>query len=90
MMEGVTRDESTKGGRPILEGTKLSVLQIVELVHDHGMDPDEIVTAYADIDSTDMVHTALTYYNDHKDEIDNLRDQQSSAKRQLQERGLNF
>jgi uncharacterized protein (DUF433 family) len=58
------------GGRPRLEGTRLSVEFIVKQI-EAGDTPTDIVELYPDGYITlAAVHSALSYYHDHKAEID--------------------
>ena len=59
----------TCGGKPRLEGHRITVKQIVLNYQREGMSPDEIVSAYPTITLSD-VHAALAYYYGHQAEID--------------------
>lgn len=50
------------GGQPRIEGRRISVLQIVEWIHEEGMAP-ETVAAEFDLDMAD-IYRGLTYYYD--------------------------
>jgi len=59
-----------RGGRPCIDGTRITVMDIVKLER-MGLLPDEMRTHYASRPLTlAEVHAALTYYYDHKVEID--------------------
>ena len=59
-----------RGGRPCVEGTRITVMDIVALAH-QGLSPDEIGNYFSSRPLTPAeVHAALTYYYDHKQEID--------------------
>ena len=56
------------GGKPRIAGRRISVQNIV-IWHEHqGMTPDEISTEY-DL-TLGEVHAALSYYFDHREEVD--------------------
>lgn len=57
-------------GRPIVLGTSYKVKEIViDTIH-HGYSPEEIcVQRYNELNLA-QVHAALSYYFDHKDEMD--------------------
>jgi excisionase family DNA binding protein len=56
------------GGQPHIEGRRISVMQIAEVHTDLNWKTEEIAEA---LDLTlDEVHTALSYYYAHKEEID--------------------
>jgi len=71
-MSDIVSDESIMGGQPRIEGRRISVLQIVEWIHEEGMAP-ETVAAEFDLDMAD-IYRALTYYYDHIDEMSEWRD----------------
>ena len=59
----------TCGGKPRIEGHRITVKHIVLDYQRGGMSPDEIVSAYPTLTLSD-VHAALAYYYDHQAEID--------------------
>jgi uncharacterized protein (DUF433 family) len=56
------------GGQPRIAGHRIRVQDIV-LWTEQGQFPDEIVSSFPQLSLAD-VHAALTYYYDHRDEID--------------------
>jgi uncharacterized protein (DUF433 family) len=57
------------GGKPCVAGTRIRVWDI-HVWHDlRGQSPEEIVAAYPQLSLSD-VHAALSYYLDHRDEIE--------------------
>lgn len=64
----ITQNPEISGGEPIIEGTRISVRLIVEW-ENTGKSADEIVAMYPHITHA-QVYDALSYYYDHKDEID--------------------
>jgi len=57
------------GGKPCLRGTRTKVSEIARR-HEHmGQTPDEIVDALPHL-TLAAVHAALTYYYDHREEIE--------------------
>jgi uncharacterized protein (DUF433 family) len=59
-----------RGGRPCIDGTRISVMDIVSLER-LGVPLDGMQTHYSSRPLTRAeVHAALTYYYDHKTEID--------------------
>lgn len=56
------------GGRPVIEGTRLSVKLIVGWAR-MGMTPEEIAAHYPDV-SIVQIADALAYYKDHPEEIE--------------------
>lgn len=60
----------TLGGKPIVEGTRISIPQIGEDHAKFGWSPEEIQEAYGL--ELAVVFAALSYYYDHKEEMDAL------------------
>src|SRR5438477_12813069 len=59
----------TCGGRPRIDGHRITVEDVAIWHERMGMSPDEIVSAYPSITLAD-VHAALAYYYDHRERID--------------------
>jgi uncharacterized protein (DUF433 family) len=57
------------GGRPRIDGHRITVEDIAVWHERMSMSPDEIVSAYPSITLSD-VHAALAYYYAHRDAID--------------------
>jgi uncharacterized protein (DUF433 family) len=57
------------GGRPRIDGHRITVEDIAIWHERMGMSPDEIVSAYPTITLSD-VHAALAYYFENRDRID--------------------
>lgn len=57
------------GGKPCIRGTRIRVWDIHVLHNLRGNSPAEILTAYPQL-SLSNVHAALSYYLDHRDEIE--------------------
>jgi len=77
----IVETEDVLGGKPRLKGQRISVLQIAELVLDHGDDP-ATVADQLDI-SLAEVHEALAYYYGHPDEMNEQRRQQNELVEEL-------
>ena len=64
----IAQKEDFAGGKPVIEGTRIKVSQIV-IEHEHmGWTADEIVTAHPHL-AMAQVYDALSYYFDHLEEI---------------------
>ena len=63
-----------------IEGRRISVLQIVEWVHEEGMDPETVATEF-DLDMADIYH-ALAYYYENIDSMDVWRDRRERRVRE--------
>ena len=68
-------------GVPYIMGTRLKISQIAIQHQEWGETPEQIQQAYPQI-SIAQVHSALSYYYDHKAEVD----AQITAEKQLAER----
>ena len=64
----IVRVQGVCGGRPVIEGTRLSVRLIVGWAR-MGMTPEEIAAQYPGV-SVVQVADALAYYKDHPEEIE--------------------
>ena len=76
----IVKTEDTLGGKPRLEGRRISVLQIGEMVIDAGKSPERVADELEI--GLDEVHEALAYYYRNIDEMNELREK----KRELRER----
>ena len=56
------------GGKPCIAGTRIRVQDIWTWHELQGLTPEEIVTQFPQLSLAD-VHAALTYYHDHREEI---------------------
>jgi uncharacterized protein (DUF433 family) len=64
----IVYDLDIRSGRPIIEGTRIAVQDIVEYFT-HYKDIDRVLLALPGL-SPAQVHSALTFYYDHKLEMD--------------------
>ena len=67
--EHIAKTPGVCGGKACIAGHRIRVMDIVGLHERSGLSPDEIVDQFPSITLPD-VYAALTYYFDHKDEID--------------------
>jgi uncharacterized protein (DUF433 family) len=71
----------TRGGKPRIDGHRITVADVAIWYERMGMSPDEIVSAYPTINLTD-VHAALAYYYEHRERIDaDIRETEEAADR---------
>ncbi len=66
----ITRNKKVRGGVPVISGTGIRVLDIVIRYEIMGQSPEDIIVALPQI-NLPQVHDALSYYYEHKSEIDN-------------------
>jgi uncharacterized protein (DUF433 family) len=58
-----------RGGKPRIDGHRITVEDVAIWRERMGMSPDEIVSAHPSISLSD-VHAALAYYYEHREQID--------------------
>ena len=68
----IIRIEGVRGGDPITREASVSVRAIVEITYRLKQTPQEIVESYAPTMTLAQVYDALSYYHDHKEEIDGI------------------
>lgn len=64
----VERKPGVHGGRPVIKGTRFPVSSIVQN-HRRGLSVDEILLEFPHLTSA-QVYDALSFYYDHRDQID--------------------
>ena len=76
----ITRREGVKGGRPIIAGTGMTVLAVVDL-YQQGVSPEEILREHFPQLTMDKVFAALAYWKANEAEIDGWfrRDEEAEA-----------
>src|SRR5687767_448552 len=73
----IEQTPGTCGGKPRIAGTRIKVSLIATLSERNRMTPDEIVEAYPHL-TLAQVHSALAYYWEHRDEVEQeIREEQS-------------
>lgn len=77
---GIVSTDDVFGGEPRLEGRRISVLQIAELVFTHGQSPEHVADQL-DVSPAE-VHTALAYYYDVED-LNELRERHCELEEEL-------
>ena len=64
----IVKEPGYCGGKAAIDNTRIRVNNVVFL-HKEGKTPDEVLVEYPDL-SLAQIHAALTYYYDHKEEIE--------------------
>jgi uncharacterized protein (DUF433 family) len=82
-MSEIVSTDGVMGGQPRIDGRRISVLQIVEWVHEEGMDPETVATEF-DLDMAD-IYRALVYYYENIDSMDTWRDRRERRVRESRE-----
>jgi uncharacterized protein (DUF433 family) len=67
----VERRPNVQGGEPVIRGTRFPIRSVVVYVYRQGMTPEEMVREWKHL-TLAQVYDALSYYFDHKAEIDRL------------------
>ena len=77
----VWRRPGVCGGAPVIRGTRFPVRSVVEYVLRQGMTPEEMVRGWPHL-SLAQIYDALSFYYDHKSEIDrDIRAEQRAFER---------
>jgi uncharacterized protein (DUF433 family) len=69
----VVQVAGSRGGRPIVRGTGLTV-ELLARFHRMGASPDELIATYPQLTPA-ALYDALSYYHDHRDQIDRAIDE---------------
>ncbi len=64
-------DPKISGGKPIIRGTRIGVMEIAIRYELMGMSADKIVDEYPHL-KLEQVHDALSYYYEHKAAFDKM------------------
>ena len=83
-MTEIVSTDGVMGGQPRIENRRISVLQIVEWVHEEGMTPETIATEF-DLEMA-AIYRALAYYYENIDEMSTWREQRANRIRNSRER----
>jgi uncharacterized protein (DUF433 family) len=85
-MPEIVRDDDVMGGDPRLEGHRISVLQVADLVLDADHSPeyvaDQLGLTLAE------VHAALSYYYDNPSEMESVRERHRDLEATLADRAV--
>jgi uncharacterized protein (DUF433 family) len=72
----IVKTEGVCGGEPVIKDTRIAVRHIVGYYYKAGMSAEEILAEW-DYLSPAQVFAALAYYHDNKEQIDDLRRENS-------------
>jgi uncharacterized protein (DUF433 family) len=79
----IVKTPDVLGGKPRIEGVRVGVLQVGDLVRELN---EDVETVMAELRlSREQVEAALDYYDDHPDEMDTLRAQREATFRRIRE-----
>lgn len=65
----ITVDQRISGGSPVIEGTRIRVLDVAIEYQYLGRTPDEIVESHPHL-TLAQVHDAISYYYEHRQDLD--------------------
>jgi uncharacterized protein (DUF433 family) len=80
-MATIVQSDDVLGGEPRLEGTRVSVFDIYELVIEGGNPPADVADQLNR--SLGDVYTALAYYHEHPEEMRQLRREREDLQAEL-------
>lgn len=69
-MAAIVRDAAIRSGDPRIEGTRISVLDVKRRIIDNEADPHLVAGEYG-VSLADLFR-ALTYYYDHREELEGV------------------
>ena len=74
----IVKNPKIQGGEPIIKGTRFPVRSVVFYVVKEGMLPEQLVNEFKYL-NLPAVHDALSYYYEHRLEIDRLIEQNTES-----------
>lgn len=81
-MTDIVTSDDVLGGEPRIEGTRVGVLDVYELVVEGGYSPADVADQLNR--SLGEIYTALAYYHEHSEEMHELRQTQAETERTLE------
>lgn len=84
----VSRRDGVKSGRPTVRDSKVSVLQVLDLVREAEFSPEEVADRYHDVPSAEAVRDALEWADENPEEVTQLRERRSDARDRLEQVSL--
>ena len=85
-MAEIVKTDDVLGGDPRIEGTRIGVLHIYELVGEGSHTPVDVADQLGI--SLGEVYSALAYYHEHPDEMRDVRAAHEAAEERLRESSL--
>ena len=80
-MTSIVQTDDVLGGEPRIEGTRIGVLDVYELVVEGGYSPADVADQLDR--SLGEIYTALAYYHGHPEQMRSLRQTQADTKQTL-------
>jgi uncharacterized protein (DUF433 family) len=85
-IEGIVSNPDVRGGKPIIDGTGLRVMDIAARVRFHQETPEQIAEGFQI--TMAQVHAALAYYFAHQEAIDRELDDETALIKDAKEKGI--
>jgi uncharacterized protein (DUF433 family) len=85
-IEGIVSNPAVRGGKPIIDGTGLRVMDVAARVRFHQETPEQIAEGFQI--TMAQVHAALAYYFAHQEIIDRELDDEIALIKDAKEKGL--
>jgi len=85
-MTKIVRTEGVLGGDPQIEGTRVGVLHVQELIAEGNHSPADTADQLGV--SLGEIHTALAYYHEHPETMREVRGEHTDAEERLAEEAL--
>jgi uncharacterized protein (DUF433 family) len=85
-IEGIVSNPDVRGGKPIIDGTGLRVMDVAARVRFHHETPQQIADGFEI--TMAQVHAALAYYFAHQAAIDHELDDEIALITDAKEKGL--
>lgn len=83
-MPAIVSDESIRSGRPRIDGTRITVIDVKRRVIDQNEDPHVVAGEY-DVSMAELF-TALAYYYEHRERFEELEREAATARRDGEQR----
>jgi len=78
----ITENPNISQGSPVIKGTRTRIVDIIIEYEYLGKTPDEIVNAHPHLNLA-QVHDAVSYYFDHRDQVDQEISQRKEKVKEL-------
>jgi uncharacterized protein (DUF433 family) len=85
-MTDIVRTDGVMGGEPRLEGHRVSVLQVADMVLDADHSPEYVADQFGL--TLAEVHRALSYYYEHPEEMESILERHAELEATLEERAV--
>ncbi|MFB6232782.1 MAG: DUF433 domain-containing protein [Haloarculaceae archaeon] len=79
-MAEIVSTDGVLGGQPRIADRRISVVQIVEWIHEEGMEPETVATEF-DLELS-SIYRALAYYYENVEELSTCREQREARRRE--------